>query len=226
MAPRLPKPWPAMEVPTYGNKRRKPHRGGVPPIKYVERNFHKWLAHEPAFIKLHEDYARCEQQQQDDSTIVATCGNMAFCDAIQQAKVLAQCNPFYARHRSLVKDMDRIVAREKELKLQTLSQTSGHLSSCTAELNPQRIDGGNRRRRLGNPVSAFSGAISSCWIRRPAAAELPVIPKPALTKPVPVDTVHKETGDPTAATAQTSCVRSDLQQTRSGRWRLLAHWLQ
>ena len=35
-----------MKVPTYGNKRRKPHRDGVSPIKYVERNFHKWLAHE------------------------------------------------------------------------------------------------------------------------------------------------------------------------------------
>ena len=101
---------------------------------------------------------------------------MTFCDAIQQGKVLAQYNPFYARHRSLAKDMDRIVAREKELKLRTLSQTSEHLSSCTAELNPQRIDDGNRRRRLGNPASAFSGAIASCWIRRPAAAELPVIP--------------------------------------------------
>ena len=48
----------------------------------------------------------------------------------------------------------------------------------------------------------------------------------APTNPVSVDTVHKETSDPTAATAQTSCVRSDLQQTRSGRWRLSAHWLQ
>ena len=50
----------------------------------------------------------------------------------------------------------------------------------------------------------------------------------APTNPVSVDTVHKETGDPTAATAQTSCVRSDLQQTRSGhdRWRFSAHWLQ
>ena len=35
--------------------------------------------------------------------------------------------------------------------------------------------------------------------------------------PVSVDTAHKETSDPTAATAQTSCVRSDLQQTKSGR---------
>ncbi len=48
----------------------------------------------------------------------------------------------------------------------------------------------------------------------------------APTNPVSVDTVHKEMGDPTAARAQTSCVRSDLQQTRSGRWRLSAHWLQ
>ena len=39
----------------------------------------------------------------------------------------------------------------------------------------------------------------------------------APTNPVSVDTVHKETSDPTAATAQTSCVRSDLQHTRSGR---------
>ena len=48
----------------------------------------------------------------------------------------------------------------------------------------------------------------------------------APTNPVSVDTAHKETSDATAATAQTSCVRSDLQQTRSGRWRLSAHWLQ
>ena len=48
----------------------------------------------------------------------------------------------------------------------------------------------------------------------------------APTNPVSVDTVHKEMSNPTAATAQTSCVRSDLQQTRSGRWRLSAHWLQ
>ena len=48
----------------------------------------------------------------------------------------------------------------------------------------------------------------------------------APTNPVSVDTVHKETGDPTATTAQTSCVRSDLQQTRLGRWMLSAHWLQ
>ena len=48
----------------------------------------------------------------------------------------------------------------------------------------------------------------------------------APTNPVSVDIVHKETNDPTAATTQTSFVRSDLQQTRSGRWRLSAHWLQ
>ena len=34
----------------------------------------------------------------------------------------------------------------------------------------------------------------------------------ALTNPVSVNTVHKETNDPTTATAQTSCVRPDLQQ--------------
>ena len=44
----------------------------------------------------------------------------------------------------------------------------------------------------------------------------------APTNPVSVDTVHKEMSDPTAATAQTSCVRSDLQQTRSGRSGLVA----
>ena len=48
----------------------------------------------------------------------------------------------------------------------------------------------------------------------------------APTNPVSVDTAHKEMSNPTAATAQTSCVRSDLQQTRSGRWKLSAHWLQ
>ena len=46
------------------------------------------------------------------------------------------------------------------------------------------------------------------------------------TNPVSMDTAHKETSDPTAATAQTSCVRSDLQQIRSGRWKPFAHWLQ
>ena len=45
----------------------------------------------------------------------------------------------------------------------------------------------------------------------------------APTTPVSVDTMHKETSDLAAATAQTSCVRSDLQQTRSGRWRFSAH---
>jgi hypothetical protein len=44
--------------------------------------------------------------------------------------------------------------------------------------------------------------------------------------PVSVDTAHKKRSDSTAATAQTSCVRSDLEQTRSGRWRLSAQWLQ
>ena len=141
--------------------------------------------HEPAFIKLLEDYARCEQQQQDDSTTVVTWGNMTFCDEVKKAKVQAQKNPFYARHRSLVRAMDRIVAREKQLMLRTLSQTSAHLSSGTAKLNPPRIDDGNRRRRLGNPVSGLTGAIASCWIR-PAAEVLPVIPAwpPAASMPV------------------------------------------
>ena len=48
----------------------------------------------------------------------------------------------------------------------------------------------------------------------------------AAINPVSVDTTHTEMSNPTAATAQTSCVRSDLQQTRSGRWRLSAQWLQ
>ena len=101
MASRLPKPLPAINKPTYGNKRRKPHRDGVSPITYVARNFYDWLAHEPASVKLHEDYARCQQQQQDDSTTVVTWGNETFCAAVQQASVRAQSNPFYARHRSL-----------------------------------------------------------------------------------------------------------------------------
>ena len=60
-----------------------------------------------------------------------------------------------------------------------------HLSSCTAKLNPPRIDDGNRRRRLGNPVSGLTGAIASCWIR-PAAEVLPVIQAwpPAASMPV------------------------------------------
>ena len=48
----------------------------------------------------------------------------------------------------------------------------------------------------------------------------------AAINPVSVDTAHKERSESTAATAQTSCVRSDLEQTRSGRWRLSAQWLQ
>ena len=50
-----------MMIPTYGNEKRRPHKDGVSPIKHVARNFYEWLAHEPAFIKLHEDYARCMQ---------------------------------------------------------------------------------------------------------------------------------------------------------------------
>ena len=37
------------------------------------------------------------------------------------------------------------------------------------------------------------------------------------TQCMSVDTVDKETSDPTLAIAQTSCVCSDLQQTRSDR---------